>query len=69
MDYGASARARNKNPRYSFWDYDSAEGSHPLSLLPEQIQAIEALREKFDPGDFVTWRTAWVYPRNWGALS
>ena len=69
MDYGASARARNKAPRYSFWDYSSDEGSHPLSLLTEGIHSIEALDEKFDPAEFVTWRPDWVYPRDWGALS
>lgn len=69
MDYGQGPRTRDTTPRYSFWDYDSDEGGHPLSLLPERIWSIEPLTDAFDPAAFVTWQTAWVYPRDWGRLS
>jgi hypothetical protein len=65
-DYGPLARARDKSPRYSFWDYEGAEGGHPLSLTSDQIESIAETDETFDPAEFVTWKPAWQYPRNWG---
>lgn len=69
MDYGPSRRARVKNNRYHFWDYDSDTRSHTLSLNPEQIQSIEVLEDKFDPAEFVTWATSWFVQRDWGKYS
>lgn len=70
MDYGPSTRARDRSDRYHLWDYDSDEARHPLSLLGDQIASIEALDERFDPAEFVTWSPVkWVYPRDWGRYS
>jgi len=71
MDYGSSSSAKNKSGRYHFWDYDSdsPSGPHTLSLLPEQIVSIVATEEPFTPAEFVTWETAWCYPRDWGEFS
>jgi hypothetical protein len=71
MDYGPSRNAGNKSDRYHFWDYDSDSpgGRHTLSLLPEQIVAIDESDESFDPAEFVTWEPQWFYPRDWGEFS
>jgi hypothetical protein len=70
MDFGPSRRARDKSNRYHFWDYESDEGPHVLSLLPDQVISMEATAERFDPAEFVTWRPIlWFYPRDWGAYS
>jgi hypothetical protein len=70
MDYGPSRRARDKSNRFHFWDYDSDEHVHVLSLLPDQVVSIQATTEGFDPAEFVTWQPiAWFYPRDWGAYS
>ena len=69
MDYGPSTRTRNKNDRFHSWDYDSDQGSHTLSLLPNQIINIEVLPDIFDPAEFVTWRPNWIVQRDWGAYS
>lgn len=71
MDFGASTIAANKSVRYHFWDYDSdsAGGSHPLSLLPQQVRSIVATDISFEPSEFVTWAPRWIYARDWGAFS
>jgi hypothetical protein len=70
MDYGPSRTARDKSDRYHLWDYDSDEARHTLSLLGDQIASIEALNERFDPAEFVTWSPVeWFYPRDWGRYS
>src|SRR6266498_5042022 len=57
MDFGPSRRAKLKNDRFHFWDYDSDARVHTLSLSPEQIANIEVLNEHFDPREFITWDT------------
>jgi hypothetical protein len=69
MDYGPRARAHDQSDCYHFWDYDSAEGAHTLSLLPDQVISIVVSDETFDPGEFVTWDPNWHHPREWGAYS
>lgn len=69
MDYGPSRRARIKNDRFHFWDYESDTRVHTLSLNPEQIQALEILDEVFEPAEFVTWQPDWIVPRDWGQYS
>lgn len=69
MDYGPSRRAHDKSDRYHSWDYDSDTERHTLSLLPNQVIAIEVLGETFDPAEFVTWQTDWFIKRDWGAYS
>lgn len=69
MDYGPSSRAHDKSDRFHFWDYDSDKQRHTLSLLPEQVISIQVLGETFNPGEFVTWPTAWHVQRDWGQYS
>jgi hypothetical protein len=71
MDYAPSSRARDKTPRYHFWDFESdGPGNHTLSLLADQIVAVKVLDSTFDPADFVTWTTTWTVPRTtWGQHS
>jgi hypothetical protein len=72
MDFGPSRRAKDKQDRFHFWDYDSDTRSHTLSLLPQQIVKLEVLLDLFDPSEFVTWSTTtscWFITRDWGAHS
>lgn len=70
MDYGPSRRAHDKSDRYHFWDYDSDEVRHTLSLLPDPIVSIVSTNQRFDPAEFVTWSPiTWFHPRDWGAYS
>ena len=67
MDFAPSKRAADKSDRFHFWDYDSDQKQHTLSLLPDQVVGIEVLQSKFDPAEFVTWPPAWTIARDWGA--
>lgn len=58
-----------KNDRFHLWDYKSDTGQHTLSLNPGQIRSIEVLPDTFDPAEFVTWKTNWIVPRDWGIYS
>ena len=69
MDYGPGSRPKDKSNRYHFWDYDSADGPHTLSLLPDRIVSIAPIEEQFDPAEFVVWDPDWHHPRDWGNLS
>lgn len=69
MDFGPSRRSKDQRDRYHFWDYDSPEGGHTLSLFPEQLTEVEVLPEEFDPAGFVTWAPNWFTPRDWGNYS
>jgi len=72
MDFGPSRRAKEKNDRYHFWDYDSDKLRHTLSINPEQVRKIVILEENFDPSEFVTWDTIkspWFIKRDWGKYS
>ena len=69
MDFAPSSRAKNKDDRYHFWDYDSDKERHTLSLLPDQVISIEKLDDGFEPAEFVTWATKWVILRDWGQYS
>jgi hypothetical protein len=72
MDFGPSRRAKLKNDRFHFWDYESDKQNHTLSLNPEQIIKIEILNELFNPRDFITWDTKnspWFIERDWGSYS
>jgi hypothetical protein len=69
MDFGPTRIAKDGFDRYHFWDYDSDEGRHPLMLLPDQIVSIVILDSPFEPAEFITWKTNWHHPRDWGAYS
>lgn len=55
--------------RYHFYDLDSPDGSHNLSILPIQLLDIELTKNTFDPKDYVKWKPNWTIPRDWGEFS
>jgi hypothetical protein len=69
MDFGPSRRAKDKSDRYHFWDYESDTRNHVLSLVPGQVQSIDATDEQFEPLEFMTWPPNWFYARDWGQFS
>lgn len=72
MDFGPSRRAKDQADRYHFWDYESDTRNHVLSLLPEQINWVEATDENFEPVEFITWdikKSPWFFQRDWGMFS
>ena len=69
FDYGASKRYHDNSDRYHFYDLDSPEGSHNLSILPSQLIEIAILDESFDPKDYVKWTPDWMIKRDWGDFS
>ena len=69
MDYGPGAGTHDGVNRYSLWDYTSNNGSHTLSLLPEQILDLRILGEVFDPAAFGVPPPAWSIPRDWALPS
>jgi hypothetical protein len=69
-DFGPSRKYKDGAKRYHFYDLDSPEGQHNLSILPTQIESIEILDTEFDPANFVTWTpTRWILIRDWGTYS
>jgi hypothetical protein len=70
FDFGPSRREKIKRNRYHFYDLDSPEGDHTLSIVPQQLIEIHMLAEVFNPGDYVTWSDInWHTPRDWGKFS
>ena len=67
MDYGPSKK--DGITKYHFWDYNSDEGPHPLSLTASQIIRMIVLEDQFEPSGFVTWKPNWIIKRNWGRYS
>lgn len=68
-DYGPSKRYKDGSDRYHFYDLDSPDGKHNLSILPVQVILIELLETFFDPVDYVTWAPSWYLSRDWGVYS
>lgn len=68
-DYAPSKKYKDGLVRYHFFDLDSPDGNHNLSILAHQIKVIEVLEQNFDPGDFVKWKTNWSVKRDWGIHS
>jgi len=68
FDYGISRKYKDGEDRFHFYDLDSPDGKHNLSLLPEQIQNVNLLNENFDPADYVKWTPNWIVDRDWGGL-
>ncbi len=66
MDYGPGSDVKDARNRYLFWDYKGTpEGSHTLSLLPQQVLDLQVLGEVFDPAHFGAQTAPWFIPRNW----
>ena len=66
MDYGPGAGIPDGVNRYSLWDYTSNNGSHTLSLLPEQVLDLRVLGEVFDPTQIDVRPPHWFIERDWG---
>lgn len=47
---------------YPFYDLSNPDGSHPVSILPEQLMAIRNTNERFNP----KWTPNWIILRDWG---
>ena len=69
MDYGPGAGISDGINRYSLWGYTSNDGSHTLSLLPEQVLDLRLPGERFDSAQVEVTPPAWSIPRDWGAPS
>ncbi|MBR9706781.1 hypothetical protein GOV14_07125 [Candidatus Pacearchaeota archaeon] len=71
FDFGPSRRSKDQSDKYHFYDLDSPEGSHVLSILPEQLLEAELLEESFTPESYVTWPGPyeWFIKRDWGSKS
>lgn len=71
FDFWPSRRKNLKsNPeRFHFYDLNSPEKKHNLSILPEQLLNIEITNDYFDPGDYIKWEPNWFIERDWGIYS
>ena len=63
MDYGPGFGIPDGVSRYSLWDYTSNNGSHILSLLPEQILSLSLLGMEFDPAQIDVRHSRWFVAR------
>lgn len=66
MDYGTAAEYPDGVNRYILWDYTSNNGSHTLSLLPEQVLDLRVLGLLFDPAEIDARPPQWSVARDWG---
>ena len=69
FDHGPSRRYKDGLDRFHFYDLDSPDGKHNLSILEIQLINIELIDETFEPGDYVTWEPNWILKRDWGKFS
>jgi hypothetical protein len=69
FDFGPSRRYKDGLDRYHFYDLDSPDGKHNLSIVPNQLISINILNKVFDPQDYITWTPNWFVVRNWGRYS
>jgi hypothetical protein len=70
FDFGPSGRYKDGLNRYHFYDLNSPDGKHNLSILSEQLVSLKILDENFDPKTYVTWSIIkWHVKRDWGMYS
>lgn len=70
FDYGPSVRSASKEDKYHFYDLDSPDGKHNLSVKPSQIIEIALSNEIFNPKYYITWSSIhWCIKRDWGSCS
>ncbi|OFX27281.1 MAG: hypothetical protein A2041_12375 [Bacteroidetes bacterium GWA2_31_9b] len=69
FDFGPGNVAKDGLDRYHFYDLNSPEGRHTLSILPDQVIDISLTTQNFEPGNYITWTPKWVVPRDWGIYS
>ncbi len=69
FDFGPRKKCNDQRDRYHFYDLDSPEGAHVLSILPEQLIETEISNKTFEPGDYVKWEPSWFIARDSGEYS
>lgn len=69
FDFGPSRRSKDKSDRYHFYDLDSPDGNHTLSIMPDQLVSLELTETNFDPANYVNWTPNWFVQRDWGRYS
>lgn len=69
FDYGPSRKYKDGLDRYHFFDLDSPDGKHNLSILPSQVISVTLTNENFEPSTYVTWTPNWFVKRDWGVYS
>lgn len=69
FDFGPSRRYKDGLDRFHFYDLNSPDGKHNLSILAEQLIDVELLVDIFEPGDYVKWAPNWIVKRDWGVFS
>jgi len=56
--------------KFHFWDLDSPDKVHNLSVLPERLLEIELTDKTFNPSNYVLWKPIkWNIKRDWGIYS
>lgn len=69
FDFGPSRKYKDGLDRFHFYDLESPNGNHNLSILPNQIIEITLDKGFFDPADIITWTPNWFLKRDWGSFS
>jgi len=69
FDFWPSRKFKDWLDRYHFYDLDSPEWSHNLSILPSQIIYISVTDEIFNPEDYVKWTPNRFIKRDWWIYS
>lgn len=68
-DYALSTRGKNSIPKYHFYDLNSPDGAHNLSISDEQIIDINITNKIFEPSKYVNFKPNWCIKRDWGECS
>lgn len=69
FDFAISKKYNDGKERFHFFDLDSPDGQHNLSILPENLKSLEILEELFNPADYVKWTPNWAISRDWSIYS
>lgn len=69
FDFWPSRKYKDWKNRYHFWDLDSPDKKHNLSIVPEKLISIEIIKDSFNPGNYVSWKPRWFVQRDWGQYS
>jgi hypothetical protein len=69
FDFGLSRKYKDGLDRFHFYDLDSPDSKHNLSILPEQLHCLEIMEIPFEPKDYVNWTPNWIVVRDWGLYS
>lgn len=69
FDFGPSRRYKDGLDRFHFYDLDSPDGNHILSILPEQIISLTLTTDNFEPKNYINWTPKWFISRDWGIYS